>query len=720
MTPPPGNIGKKLPGPSRLTDGSDQFFGKGKALHSPPPRRGGRPEAVPTHRTRRRRVLDARPDALDFRDRMFEPTLVEVPPEHPLKDYLNFQVPILDQGQEGACTGFGLATVVNYLLRAFLKPQYRVSDKVSPRMLYEMARRYDEWPGEDYEGSSARGAMKGWHKHGVCRAATWPYLVSGNDVGELTAERSIDAMQRPLGAYLRVNHRDLVAMHSAIAEVGILYATSQVHAGWDDVGADGLIAPNERLLGGHAFAIVAYDRQGFWIQNSWGADWGRGGFARITYDDWLANGTDVWVARLGVPVESHNNASTAQLTWSAAGNPLSLTQEDLRPHIVSLGNNGALRPDGTWGSTPDSVREIFEHYLPQATSGWKKKRILLYAHGGLVPEQAAIQRLAEFRKPLLDSEVYPISFIWQTDYWSTLKNILKDALSRRTTGGLLDSAKDFMLDRADDMLEPLARALTGKAEWSEMKENALAATISKQGGARLVLKHLQAFIQKNPGVELHLIGHSAGSILHAPIVQSLTTTGKIASGPLKGETGYGLRLTTLTLWAPACTVAVFKEFYAPALSANRIADFGLFTLTDKAEQDDNCASIYNKSLLYLVSNAFEERFRIPIIRPDGEPILGMEKFIAQDKALRQLITTKGEWILAPNTSTAGPRKRSDARHHGDFDNDPATLQSALTRILGKSNKSNQAFAQFHHHRATDSLHRRREAMSLTTGDLRAT
>ena len=42
-------------------------------------------------------------------------------------------------------------------------------------MLYEMAKRYDEWPGEDYDGSSARGAMKGWHKHGVCSDEHWRY-----------------------------------------------------------------------------------------------------------------------------------------------------------------------------------------------------------------------------------------------------------------------------------------------------------------------------------------------------------------------------------------------------------------------------------------------------------------------------------------------------------------------------------------------------------------
>src|SRR5687767_7932742 len=87
------------------------------------------------------RTLDARPDNRDFRDLMFTPTLIEVPTRMPLEEYLKVRVPILDQGTEGACTGFGLATVVHYLLRT----RRIVPDKgdVSPRMLYNMARRYD-------------------------------------------------------------------------------------------------------------------------------------------------------------------------------------------------------------------------------------------------------------------------------------------------------------------------------------------------------------------------------------------------------------------------------------------------------------------------------------------------------------------------------------------------------------------------------------------------
>jgi C1A family cysteine protease len=56
--------------------------------------------------------------------------------------------------------------------------------------------------------------------------------------------------------------------------------------------------------GGHAFALVGFNRTGFVIQNSWGDHWGAGGFAVVSYADWLAHAMDVWVAALGVPGRS--------------------------------------------------------------------------------------------------------------------------------------------------------------------------------------------------------------------------------------------------------------------------------------------------------------------------------------------------------------------------------------------------------------------------------
>jgi hypothetical protein len=662
-------------------------------------------------RTVVQRVLDARRDTLDFRDRMFEPTLIEVPTHIPLADYRAWKIPVLDQGSEGACTGFGLATVANYLLtRRKVVPD---PAPVSARMLYEMARRYDEWPGEAYSGSSARGAMKGWHKHGVCGEAEWR---SGQrarkGAGGLTNARTADALRRPLGAYLRVNHKDLVAMHSALAEVGILYATAGVHAGWEEVTAEGHIPYPGPPSGAHAFAIVAYDAEGLWIQNSWGTRWGRGGFARISYDDWLANGTDVWVARLGAPVTLRMSASSAIAHAPTAGRSSAYSYADLRPHIVSLGNEGRLRSTGEYGTCAEEVREIFEVDMPRAMKDWPVKRVMLYAHGGLVDERSAIQRLADYRSTMLDAQIYPVSFIWHSDYWSTISNILEDAMRKRRPEGALTAAKDFLLDRLDDTVELLARALTGKAGWDEMKENALAAS-DIGGGARLALQQLAALHARMP-LQVHVIGHSAGSIFMARLVRLLTAAaGPIRSGYLTGEQGVGLGVATCTLWAPAATMDLFKQAYLPAVQDGSIGRLALFALSDKAEQDDHVAHIYNKSLLYLVSRAFEGS-----ALGEGTPILGMEKWIARDEEVRTLFTSgAADLVFSPNDSPTGSAHASRTTEHGGFDDDTATVQATVARILAASPAVQHAPVRsmtFDFHRSSASMRSRREAIDRTT------
>lgn len=629
------------------------------------------------------RRLNARADTVDFRDLMYVPTLVEVGTAMPLDKYRKAGVPILDQGEEGACTGFGLATVVHYLLRT--RKVEKDAGEISPRMLYAMARRYDEWPGEAYEGSSCRGAMKGWHKHGVCAEPLWRHD-PGNPDFSLNNKRAADAQARPLGAYFRVNHKDLVAMHAAISEVGVLYASASVHSGWNDVKSNGIIQFNDKVeqIGGHAFAIVAYDKTGFWIQNSWADDWGLDGFARISYEDWLKNGTDVWVARLGVPIAAQARTSAVSVGFSTSSRARAYASDEVRPHVVSIGNNGQLRTNGNIATSPQDVRRILREDFQRITTGWKKRRLVLYAHGGLVGEDAAVQRVAEYRSVMLEHECYPLAFIWHTDYWTTLTNMLEDAFRQRRTEGVLDAAKDFMLDRLDDALEPLARKLSGKAEWDEMKENALAATQSASGGARLVADEVARLAKS--GVEIHIVGHSAGSIFHAPLVQHLTAPAD--------EGGLGVKLDSCTLWAPACTMALFENGYQTAIEDGRIGRFALYTLTDQAERDDNCARIYNKSLLYMVSNAFEARARIPLIRPDGVPLLGMARFVQQHEGLTRLIKKgKATWIQSPNSLTPGAPGSSASTAHGGFDDDKATVSSTLAFILGEGKAAQSAARQ---------------------------
>src|SRR5690606_29689233 len=124
------------------------------------------------------------------------------------------------------------------------------------------------------------------------------------------------------------------------------------------------------------------------------------GFCHLTYDDWLANGSDVWVARLGAPIELRTRESISRGVGVASQGTRSYVFCDLRPHIISLGNNGGLRTGGTYGTSAEDVKEIFALAAAQPSG---RRRLLIYAHGGLTAEDSAIQKVADLRSTLLES-----------------------------------------------------------------------------------------------------------------------------------------------------------------------------------------------------------------------------------------------------------------------------------------------------------------------------
>ena len=183
------------------------------------------------------KTFDARPDRIDLRDLPYRAPLKNLPPQFPTQEMIDDFLPLyaktkmlLDQGKEGACTGFGLAAVINYLrweywvrdnVRARRSPNHgQPAPKISPRMLYQNARLYDEWKGEDYEGSSCRGAMKGFHKHGVCGRRNLALLREGK-LGKPKDNWREDAALTPLGAYYRIDTGSIADLQAAIHEVHV-------------------------------------------------------------------------------------------------------------------------------------------------------------------------------------------------------------------------------------------------------------------------------------------------------------------------------------------------------------------------------------------------------------------------------------------------------------------------------------------------------------------
>lgn len=608
-------------------------------------------------------------DRLDLRDRPYMPDVSLAPPPR-LNSLAGVPLAPLDQGQTNACTGFALARVVDYLLH---RARRRRECPVSPFMLYSMARRYDEFPGyKADEGSSLRGALKAWYKHGACSSSHWraPAMPPANP--DPAKDWWQDSARRPLGAYYRVDTRSVTDMHVALRDVGVLYASAIGHQGWDQ----GFGLPPKRRRGwqipyreaadrdgGHAFAIVGYDQHGFLVLNSWGRGWGDRGLATLTYRDWLDHAMDCWVAQLGVVTDQHEAVAGA-LTLRTDGDKVTLARDpslrsrEIAPFIVDMENDGKLSQSGDFRTSAADLEALVTLHLGEARKRWglatQPIDVALYAHGGLTGEGAAAETAARWIPALYDAQIFPIFLMWETDLLSTLRNRLADLVDEirkpeaRRTAGLRDQIERFWNKR-------LERTLSGPGSlvWGEMKQNAEAISAAPESGARLLYaigRKTRAF---EPGrVRLHLIGHSAGSIVHSHIVAKMA--------PL------GWTFTTVNFMAPAVTCETFERTVRPQIQGGRVLAYNQFHLTDDVEQHDpTCRPIlgYGRSLLFLVSESFEHGTRTPI--------LGLERDFASFSTLPRV------------TAFAAPGTASASTTHGGFDDDGVTRASVI-RAIGAS------------------------------------
>jgi len=584
--------------------------------------------------------LTARADVPDFRDYIYEPALIHLKSSLRKPGALN----IRNQGTEGACTGFGLAAAIDILLR-----QGGDETAVSTRMLYDMARRYDEWQGEDYEGSSCRGAIKGWYNMGVCQESLYPY--DAKKAGNFTIEAAKDARKNTVGAYYRLGER-ISDYHAAMNEVGVVYCSATVHDGWNRPDPkSGRITWHKKPAGGHAFAIVGYNSDGFWIQNSWGKTWGRNGTALWTYEDWLTNIQDAWVFRMGVPTpqvwhlprQGGSEAATAQ----KARKP---TRAEIAGHFLHI-DDGHFHNGGRYWSDLNDVTETAKLVADSS----RYQHLLFYAHGGLNSPVASACRVAAMKQTFKENGIYPYHLMYDTGLLEELKDVIVGRRSKAEgrAGGLLDWL-DWLVEKAT--------RVPGRALWREMKAGARLGFEQDNAGSQALAAFVAAMTGSSKPKKLHLVGHSTGMIL----LSHLLTRFAVLSPTTV--------IDSVSLLAPAGTLDLFGSHMQPWLKRKapgfHIREATLYNLTDKLEQDDEVTKAYNKSLLYLVSKAFEEKL--------PARILGMQKYskIIERRKISNLSIHYSEGDASGARITA-------SETHGGFDNDPVTMNHVLRRVLGK-------------------------------------
>ncbi len=227
-----------------------------------------------------------------------------------------------DQGQRGTCVANAATSVPEDMLKKDgrgMALSRLLNDWVSRNLILEQ-------PG--IEGSTMRAGIRAAKHFGLCEETTWPYDLAKFDVRP-TDEAFAEAIQHVIQRYERIDNDlggwppigDLTEaewralIRSIIKEKTIKGVKSALNEGLQvafscQLGEQwfGLTGPwqaheyifpssGNPVAGGHAMVCIGYDSERVLIENSWGPQWGDGGFGGMPYDSFANSLMEAFVVR---------------------------------------------------------------------------------------------------------------------------------------------------------------------------------------------------------------------------------------------------------------------------------------------------------------------------------------------------------------------------------------------------------------------------------------
>ena len=658
-------------------------------------------------------------DRVDLRDLPYQPTLrplsgLRQAPSQILDGRVRVRDQFVDSTEAhlGTCTAQALAAVID-ILRFEDNPD---APAVSAGMLYRHGRDIEELEtGNPKEGlRSLRSAIKGFYHNGVCSDLLW--LTKGatpEDEQRKIIDRFGEARKVPLGSYYRLQPI-LNDYHSALNEVGVIYAAAEIHGGWAQENVDkngGKIALLDEagareIEGNHAFAIVGYTPDGFLVLNSWGPEWGRyklkrqplanggglvetavPGVALWTYQDWAERIIDGWVLRLGVSApEAFRFSFGRQGLGDFMSGEIkvgSTPRHELLGHYIHL-DDGKFVKTGSIPSDTESLhatcRRLEDNRVPEGPDGSLRKRydkVLLWLPGGSEGTRDVLGHIASTKDYWKNRQVYPVTALWCSDLMDQASSVL--ARIEQSAFELVHSPGPDL----DRRIEQETRAI-GRAVWRDVLRSAGKATNKGTSNDRKrkpvdgALR--EAFLilsQLNANIELHVVAEGAGAVLLHELIHNC-------------EDKEYLRIKSINFVMPACTVGDFRRIYDEWLSQwhSKLHVF----VADRATSQRFRLGRYNGSLLDLAQMAFVERppmrgARAAGTKPakahkprkteEGSLLLGLlrkseilEKFPGLD--VKEIKHPGGAEIISSLRSVSAGREVSDLIHEVMFGHRPET------------------------------------------------
>jgi C1A family cysteine protease len=207
---------------------------------------------------------------------------------------------VYDQGDLGSCTANAIGAAVEFDQR-----KQQLQAFTPSRLFIYYNERAIEGTIPSDSGAMIRNGIKTVASDGACAEAMWPY-VEQNFANRPSPQCYKAAKAHPAVQFSRVP-QNVGQMKTCLAAgypfvFGFTVYESFESDGVAKSGVAPMPASSEMALGGHAVLAVGYDdkSQAFLVRNSWGADWGMGGYFTLPYaylsDANLA--ADFWTIRV--------------------------------------------------------------------------------------------------------------------------------------------------------------------------------------------------------------------------------------------------------------------------------------------------------------------------------------------------------------------------------------------------------------------------------------
>ncbi len=172
-------------------------------------------------------------------------------------NWFDMTIPVLDQGNDPACVGYSGVS----MKREHEKKEEGKILNFSGLDLYSECKKIDGHPNKS--GTYVRMVMKVLQKQGV---------------------KDDEGKAYKIGAYTRINNLDELK-YAIMANGFALMGVSVFPSFYKPVNGVVDLIEGEYFKGGHCVLVGAYDDdiEKVVIKNSWGVDWGIGGFGYLTY-----------------------------------------------------------------------------------------------------------------------------------------------------------------------------------------------------------------------------------------------------------------------------------------------------------------------------------------------------------------------------------------------------------------------------------------------------